>query len=150
MPTEAPASLTRPDLRADWADDQLDRGFGCRLLAKPANAEIVQASLLYDDGAKYALAAWCIMPTHVHVLVELRFEAPLADIVQTWKSATSHAINKNEGRKGRLWRREYFDRFMRSEDQFSNTVAYIENNLVAAQLCERTTDWPFSSAAWRR
>jgi REP element-mobilizing transposase RayT len=63
------------------------------------------------------------MPTHVHVLVELRFEAPLADIVQTWKSATSHAINKNEGRKGRLWRREYFDRFMRSEDQFSNTVA---------------------------
>lgn len=149
MPAEAPPSLTRPDLRADWADDQLDRGIGCKLLAKPANAEIVQASLLHDDGVKYALAAWCIMPTHVHVLIELRFDATLAGIVQTWKSSTAHAINKSEDRKGRLWRREYFDRFMRSEDQFSDTIAYIENNPVAAGLCERPADWDFSSARLR-
>lgn len=71
MPSETPESLTRPDLRADWADDQLDRGLGCKLLAKRANAEIVQSSLLHDDGVKYALAAWCIMPTHVHALIEL-------------------------------------------------------------------------------
>ena len=149
MPTEAPASLTRPDLRAEWADDQLDRGIGCKLLAKEANAEIVQLSLLHDDGVMYALAAWCIMPTHVHALVELRFEAALADIVQTWKSASAHAINKTEGRTGRLWRREYFDRFMRSEDQFANTVTYIENNPVAAGLCEHPADWPFSSVRLR-
>lgn len=149
MPSEPPPSLTRPDLRADWADDQLDRGAGCRLLATRANAEIVQASLLHDDGVKYALAAWCIMPTHVHALIELRFDAALGDIVQAWKSATAHAINKGEGRKGRLWRREYFDRFMRSEDQLSGTVAYIENNPVAAGLCERPADWVFSSAHLR-
>ncbi len=149
MPQETPASLTRPDLRADWADGQLDRGLGCKLLAKHANAGIVQSSLLHDDGVKYALAAWCIMPTHVHVLIELCFDFALADIVQTWKSATSHAINKSEGRKGRLWRREYFDRFMRSEDQLSNTVAYVERNPVAARLCHTPADWPFSSARLR-
>ena len=149
MSAEAPASLTRPDLRADWADDQLDRGIGCKLLAKHANAEFVQASLLHDDGVKYALAAWCVMPTHVHALVELRFDATLAGIVQTLKSATAHAINKSERRTDRLWRREYFDRFMRSEDQLANTVAYIENNPVAAGLCEAPADWPFSSAHLR-
>lgn len=149
MPSKTPHGLSRPDLRGDWADDQLDRGMGCSLLAKPANARLVQASLLHDDGVNYALAAWCIMPTHVHALIELRFGSTLADIVQAWKSATSHAINKIEGRKGRLWRREYYDRFMRSEDQLANTVAYIESNPVAARLCERPTDWPFSSACLR-
>jgi putative transposase len=150
IPHEAPPSLSRPDDRAEWADRALDAGHGCRLLARPANAEIVQRSLLHDDGVRYALGAWCIMPTHVHVLAELRFDATLADIVQTWKSATSHAINKREGRTGRLWRREYFDRFMRSDEQFANTVTYIENNPVAAGLCEKPENWRFSSANWRR
>jgi REP element-mobilizing transposase RayT len=150
MPNAAPPSLTRPDHRADWADDQLDRGFGSRLLAKPENANLVQDSLLHDDDERYALAAWCVMPTHVHVLVELRPESSLADIVQTWKSATAHTINKREDRKGRLWRREYFDRFMRDEGQLETTVAYIENNPVKAKLCERPEDWRFSSASWRK
>lgn len=150
MPQEAPPSLSRPDDRAAWADQALDAAHGCRLLAESANAEIVQNTLLHDDGQRYALAAWCVMPTHVHVLVELSFEATLADIVQTWKSVTSHAINKREGRAGRLWRREYFDRFMRSDEQLSTTVSYIENNPVAARLCETPADWPFSSARWRR
>lgn len=149
LPAAAPPSLTRPDHRAEWADDQLDRGYGCRLLATPANAQIVQASLLHDDGEKYALAAWCIMPTHVHVVVELQLSS-LADVVQAWKSATSHAINKLQNRKGRLWRREYFDRFMRSHDQFENTVAYVEQNPVAAGLCDSPENWLFSSGRWRR
>jgi len=148
LPGEAPPSLTRPDHRAEWADAQLDRNLGCRLLANAANAEIVQRSLLHDDGEKYALMAWCVMPTHVHVLAELRFEHTMARIVQTWKSATSHAINKRERRTGHLWRREYFDRFMRSETQFASTLAYIEANPVAAGLCEAPEDWPFSSANW--
>jgi REP element-mobilizing transposase RayT len=110
----------------------------------------VQASLLHDDGEKYALAAWCVMPTHVHVLAELSFGASLASIVQSWKSASSHAINKRENRRGSLWRREYFDRYMRSEDQFVKAVAYIEANPVAAGLCDAPEQWAFSSASWHR
>ena len=150
LPGEAPESMRRPDDRAAWADAAFDAGLGCRLLHHSDNAEIVQSALLHDDGEHYALAAWCVMPTHVHVLVEQRFERSLADIVQAWKSVAAHAINKRENRKGRLWRREYFDRFMRSEEQFATTVAYIENNPVAAGLCEAPEDWRFSSANWRR
>jgi REP element-mobilizing transposase RayT len=150
LPHEAPPSLTRPDERADWTDAELDVQHGCRLLAIEANAEMVQSTLLHDDGERYALTAWCIMPTHVHVLIEQRFDAKLADILQTWKSVSSHAINKRERRTGRLWRREYFDRYMRTEEQFAAAVSYIENNPVAAGLCAKTTDWRFSSANWRR
>lgn len=150
LPDTPPPSLNRPDDRAAWADEKLDRGFGCRLLSKHDNADIIQRSLLHDDGDRYALAAWCIMPTHVHVLIEQINNNALSDIVQAWKSVSAHGINKREGRTGALWRREYFDRFMRTPEQFEATVAYIENNPVAAGLCLKAADWPFSSANWRR
>jgi len=49
-------------------------------------------------------------------------------------------------RVGRFWQKEYFDRFIRNPRQFAGTVAYIENNPVKANLCDRPEDWPFSSA----
>jgi putative transposase len=139
-----------PVARLTWADREFDAGRGARLLAKAANAEVVQDSLLHADGARYALAAWCVMPTHVHVLVEQFDGHNLAEVVQRWKSFTAHAINKLENRSGPVWRREYFDRFMRSEQQFAWTLAYIENNPVAARLTANPGDWPYSSANWRR
>ena len=150
LPHSAPAGVGGALDRAEWADHELDRGLGSRLLATPDHAAEVQRCLLRDDGQRYALAAWCIMPTHVHVVAE-QFDAhPLGDIVQAWKSVTSHAINKAETRKDPLWRREYFDRFMRSEAQFAWTVEYVERNPVTAGLIERPEGWRFSSARWRR
>lgn len=145
-----PRAIRDPAKRALWADKEFDRGYGSRLLTAPKAASIVQTSLLHGDGDAYALAAWCVMPTHVHVVAEIRAKGAMAAIVQRWKSFSAHAINKAERRKGVLWQREYFDRFMRSEEQFEWTVTYVENNPVAARLVERAEDWPFSSARWRR
>ena len=143
-----PSHIDDPIERALWVDRELDAGHGSRLLAMPRHAQVVEECLLYGDGERYALAAWCVMPNHVHVLVE-QFEGwSLSTVIQKWKSVSAHAINKAEGRKGRLWQPEYFDRFMRSAEQFEWTIAYVENNPVAAQLVERPENWRFSSAAW--
>src|SRR5256885_2105368 len=91
-----PSSIKGSDERAAWADKAFDAERGRRLLAKAANAEEMQRILLHDDGQLYALAAWCIMPTHVHVFVEILPDAALADIVQAWKSISARAINKLE------------------------------------------------------
>jgi putative DNA methylase len=149
FPNPPPANLTDPTKRAIWADRQFDRGYGRRLLSKPANAQAVEDCLLHGHGERYALAAWCVMPTH-DVVVDQFVEHPLSGFVQKWKSISAHAINKREGRKGVLWQREYFDRFMRSERQLEWTVAYVENNPVAARLVEQPYEWRFSSAWWRR
>jgi len=150
LPGSVPASITDPVARAEWADGAFDTVRGERLLASPSNAAIVQESLLYADGERYALAAWCIMPTHVHVLAEQFSDWPMAKVIHGWKSFTAHAINKSAGRTGAVWLREYFDRFMRSEDQFAWTLEYIERNPVTAGLAQRPGDWEFSSARWRR
>lgn len=150
LPRSVPDSITEPAARANWADEAFDRGHGQRLLGKPANALSVEQALLHGDGERYALAAWCVMSTHVHVVVEPSPGFPLDKIVHSWKSFTAHEINKHEGRSGALWRREYFDRFMRSPEQFEWTVAYVESNPVKAKLASKAEDWPFSSARWRR
>lgn len=145
-----PAAVVDPTKRAQWADSEFDAGHGSRLLEKAPIATMVQDSLFFGDRDSYALAAWCVMPTHVHVLIEPLGGANLSSIVQRWKSYSAHEINQAEGRRGPLWQREYFDRFMRSAEQFEWTVAYIENNPVAAGLTLRPEEWPFSSAHWRR
>jgi len=150
LPRSIPSHLTDSAKRARWADRAFDAAHGSRLLSNANHAQEVQRCLLHDDGERYALVAWCVMPTHVHVVVEQFSGHRLADIVQVWKSVTSRKINATEGRRGSLWRREYFDRFMRSDEQYEWTVNYVERNPVTAKLVERPEDWRFSSACWKR
>lgn len=145
MPNASSETLT-PTQRLRWRDAELDAGHGSRLLRKHDNALLVENCILRDHGGRYALASWCIMPNHVHVVVEQFPGHKLSSVVQAWKSVSAHAINKREGRRGAVWQREYFDRFMRTEEQFARTVHYVENNPVAAGLVTRPEEWRFSSA----
>jgi putative transposase len=71
----------------------------------------------------------------------------LSDIVRSWKTFTAAAINKQNGRSGPFWARDYFDRYMRDEAQLARTLAYIEENPVKAGLVSSPGCWPWSSAA---
>jgi len=126
--------------RDDRADKGASRGRGrsarrrnrIRVLADPRAADIVQGASSTSIRRRYHLLAWCVMPTHVHVLVAQIEGRPLAGVVHTWKSFTAHAVNKVLGLSGPLWAREYFDRMMRDDGQVDVARAYIENNPVAA------------------
>ena len=128
----------------------LDAGMGCCALRHPQLATVMQTSLRRFDGQRYQLAAWCIMPNHVHVLIEQ--QAPLATIVGSWKSYTGRfAMTHNHELKlgipgPTLWMREYWDRFIRDESHFINARQYIEQNPVKAGLCASPSEWPWSSA----
>ena len=135
-----------PD-RAETADEVLDVGLGCRTLADPAVAGIVHDAILHFDTIRYRLLAWCVMPTHVHALLEQVPGWPLERVIQGWKSVTARRANRLLGRAGAFWAREYFDRAMRSDEQTETTAAYIIANPVKARLCETPEDWPWSSAA---
>ena len=48
-----------------------------------------------------------------------------------------------------FWQREYWDVFMRSEEQEKTAIRYLESNPVKAKLCRAAEDWSFSSARFR-
>jgi len=73
----------------------LDAGMGCCALRHPKLAEQIRDALLHFEGQRYQLLAWCIMPNHVHVLMETL--TPIARIIQGWKSVTARwALAHNE------------------------------------------------------
>ena len=124
----------------------LDEGLGSRALADAKIAEVVSDALQHFNSERYVLIAWCVMPTHVHVLAETRDGWPTSTIVQGWKSVSSRRANAILGQSGRFWAPEYFDRTMRDFEEVERTVAYIENNPVVAALCGTARDWIWSSA----
>lgn len=128
----------------------LDAGMGCCALRHPEVARYVQASFLHFHGERYHLHAWCIMPNHVHVLIEPLTD--LATIIQAWKSFTARWVlaRNAELRLGipgkNLWMREYWDRYIRDENHYRKTADYIHQNPVKAGLCATPDAWPWSSA----
>jgi putative DNA methylase len=127
----------------------LDQGYGSAYLKDARVAALVQDALLYHDAARYRLAAWVVMPNHVHLLATPCGGHMLSAIMHSLKSYTASEANKLVRRRGTFWMEEYFDRYIRDADHFVKTVAYIENNPVKAGLCERPEEWPFSSARFR-
>lgn len=124
----------------------LDAGHGECWLERPSVANIVEDALLHDDGQRYRLLAWCVMPNHVHVLIETRADYPLPTLVQSWKSYTARLINRHLGRTGTVWMRDYFDRYIRDDHHLAAVIAYIHSNPVKAGLVSNEHEWLHSSA----
>jgi REP element-mobilizing transposase RayT len=113
-------------------DHDLDESHGSCLLRE--HAALVAAAIKHFDRARYELHAWCVMPNHVHVMLHVQRGDDVPKIVHSWKSFTAHQIGL-----GVIWQREYFDRVLRSPQEFSDTQAYIRANPGKAGL----GDWPW-------
>ncbi len=114
-----------------------DAGHGSCALQDPRVAEMVCDAMRHFDGERYRLLAWCVMPNHVHVLLEMLPGHALSEVMHSWKSFTATQANKLLGCKGEFWMRDYFDRFMRDTRHLEDTLEYIKANPVKAGL----KDW---------
>jgi putative transposase len=118
-------------------------------LRDPRAATIVADSILWGAGERYELYAYVVMANHVHLLLTPTVD--LKVVTQGLKGYTSNRINGIQKARGRvLWQDESYDHWARDEEEMQRIIDYIENNPVAAGLCARPEDWPWSSAAWRR
>ncbi|RMG25362.1 MAG: hypothetical protein D6730_10990 [Bacteroidetes bacterium] len=142
-------------------DHQLDqKPFGECYLKQPKVAQIVMDKLHEMDGDKYDLIAYCIMPNHVHLLVD--FSAQMIDedgfylrqipenytqlhkVMQLIKGSTSYYANQLLGRKGKFWQKDSYDHYIRNEKEFRNIIRYILQNPVKAGLTAAWEDFPFT------
>jgi REP element-mobilizing transposase RayT len=129
-------------------DSALDQHVGASWLRDRRVAELVERAIRFFQGDRYALHAWCVMPNHVHVVVQPLESYALDSILHSWKSFTAHAANKLLARPGRaFWQQESYDHWIRDGRDLTHCCHYTENNPVKAGLCDRAEDWPWSSAA---
>ncbi|HYC63910.1 MAG TPA: transposase [Reyranellaceae bacterium] len=149
MPRQVAEQLGRRKEVAQLVEQELDNGLGACWLRQDDIARVVENVLLHFDRADYRLLAWCIMPNHVHALIEPDSGRSLSDIVRRWKSFSARRANEILRCTGPFWHPDYFDRFMRDESHLERTIHYVEQNPVKAGLAPKAAGWPWSSARRR-
>ena len=91
----------------------------------PAERDVVADAIAHFDRRRYELAAYVVMNDHVHVLVRPMAGYPLQDVVHSWKSYSANRLQRAHRRTGAVWEEEYFDRIVRGEKEFRQTIEYI-------------------------
>ncbi len=127
----------------------LDECHGECPLAQPELQRIVEATLRHDDGSKYQMRSFVVMPNHVHVLVTPLNGHTLSELLQAWKSVSSHRINKALGRHGEFWQKESFDHIVRNERQLERFSEYIRRNPDSIPVPRRDGVSPVAPAGTR-
>ena len=108
---------------------------------------------LYENGSTIELHVVVVMPDHVHMIF-----APLVDdnaleiyslarITNAIKGASSHKINQELGRRGRVWQAESVDHVLRSAEGLDQKIQYVLENPVRARLAADPTGYPW---LWHR
>jgi REP element-mobilizing transposase RayT len=118
--------------------EEMDRGHGECLLARPEIASMVSGAIRFFDGDRYAIYAYSVMPNHVHAILRAGEEWPWWKIVGGWKSFTARAANRILGRRGELWLDDNHERLLRNERELERAIEYTLDNPRKAGL---RPDW---------
>ncbi|HEY1052492.1 MAG TPA: transposase [Prosthecobacter sp.] len=112
----------------------LDAGRGSCVLRDWRCREVVAEAFRHFEGVRYDLAAWVVMPNHVHAIVCPHAGRQLSQLLHSWKSFTAKKINESLGQRGTLWMDESFDHIIRDKASLERFVRYVRNNPVKAGL----------------
>lgn len=126
------ARLSR--LKSDAYLRMLDNCYGACVLRRDDCAAEVAGALNHFAESRYRLWAWCVMPNHVHVVVQPFRGSELPEILKAWKSFTSRKIGTILGTKGVFWQSEYYDHLIRDESEYQHYVNYTLQNPAVAGL----------------
>jgi putative transposase len=92
--------------------------------------------------------AYCLMGTHVHLLVETR-RPNLGIGLQRAHGRYAHLFNSRHGRSGHLFHGRYGSKRVTTDAQLLTVVDYIDRNPVDAGLAATAAQWPWGSAGAR-
>jgi len=123
----------------------------CRLLRRRATLaeaefeDLAQVMRERRDEHKFLLTAWVLLPDHWHAIFFPRYPLTISRLMETIKVGSTLRINAGRKERGLLWQPRFFDRALRTVNEYGEKVAYIHQNPVKAGLVRRTEDWPWSS-----
>jgi putative transposase len=130
-------------------------------LAQVPVAQIVMDELYRLDGIRYILLAFCIMPNHVHLLIDtagltasspgnqggMVRNYPVTASLRLIKGRTARYCNQVLGRSGPFWHAESYDHVVRNDQELSRIRQYIRDNPIKAGLVVDWMEWPFTYVA---
>jgi putative transposase len=93
----------------------------------------------------FALTAWVFLPDHWHAIIYPSHPLSISVVLKAVKISSMISINVARGTDGELWQGRFFDRALRTVQEYNETVEYIHLNPARRGLVRRAEDWEWSS-----
>lgn len=112
-----------------------------RSQAIPLTNSQLAASLLesvkhYHDSERWWCRLFLLMPDHTHALLSFPPDRVMSEVIRSWKAYHARI-------SGVEWQDGYFDHRIRNAKELDSKWAYIRQNPVVKELCEKAEDWPW-------
>jgi putative transposase len=130
-----------------------DDGNEIAALLSPEARTIVLNALRHFHNTRYELFAACVMPDHVHMLLQPwpKENDPngnvvfwsLSDLLHSIKSFSAHQLNKLEQKTRGVWEKERFDRYVRSDSDLHEKFHYILRNPWDTGVARPNENYPW-------
>ena len=139
-------------------DNLLKNNAGNCWLKYPKIAQLLANKIHSFDSIRYKLICYCIMPNHVHLVIDTSGinvikksnkhgaskNYPLTETLRLIKGSTARSCNISLNRTGQFWQHERYDHYIRNEDEFKKTIKYVLYNPIRAELANEWKDWQFT------
>jgi putative transposase len=104
---------------------------------------VIQA--LKDSMKAYGMEAlaYCLMPTHLHVVLHNQGGKNIVHAIRNFKQRTHHQVGRS------LWQRSFYDHFIREDEDLRLAMEYVVNNPVRAGLVPDANDFPWSHPKYK-
>ena len=126
----------------------LNRGNNRQIVFREEGDHIYFIKLLkrYKRELKFKLYHFCLMPNHIHFVMEPTIKGSFSKIMLRLTLAYTWYFNKKYGGGvGHVWQGRYKSSLLDKENYFIWCGLYSELNPVRAKLVERLKDWRWSS-----
>ena len=97
-------------------------------------AAFVSSLTLVATAASLEVISWCLMATHVHLVVHCR-ESGLGRAMGRLLGGHARRFNERHGLEGHVWQGRYHDSVIEDESYLLTSCLYVELNPVRAELC---------------
>ena len=98
-----------------------------------------------DSTKLVEIVAYCIMPTHLHLILEQLAEDGISVFMNNIENSYARYFNLKHKRKGPLWEGPFKNVPVKSDEQLLHLTRYVHLNPVTAHLIDRPEDWAASS-----
>jgi putative transposase len=102
-----------------------------------------------QDRAYLPLLAVCLMPNHIHLVVQPLDGADLAKWISWLFTTHVRRHHRKYDRTGRLWQGRYKAFLVQKDHHLLAVLRYVERNALSAKLVARAEDWRWGSLNWR-
>lgn len=125
----------------------LNRGNNRQIVFREEEDFVYFVKLLkrYKKELKFKLYHFCLMPNHLHFVIEPTIEGSLSKIMLRLTLAYTWYFNHKYGGVGHAWQGRFKSSLLDKEDYFIWCGLYNELNPVRAGLVARPEDWRWSS-----